>query len=91
MKNPLQRNNHTLLIAGIAVGAAAAGAAAYLFLSESGERFREQLTSHLANWFSRKEEQSSQHETPAYLQNKGARPKTDREQLQHGDILLHNQ
>jgi len=91
MKNPLQHNNNTLLITGIAVGTVAAGAAAYLFLSESGGQFRERLISHLGDWFSRKEKQISQHETPAYLQHKAAQPKTDREQLQHGDILRHNQ
>lgn len=91
MKNPLQRNNHTLLIAGIAAGTIAAGAAAaYLFLSESGSEFRERLTSQLGNWFSGKNEQSAQYATPAYLQHKGAQPKTDREQLQRGDILHHN-
>jgi len=91
MRNPLQRNNHTLLVTGIAVGTVAIGAAAYLFLSESGEQFRGRLTSHLDNWFGRKEKKSPEHATPAYLQHKGAQPKTDREQLQHGDILHHNQ
>lgn len=91
MKNPFQHNNHNLLIAGIAVGTAAAGAAAaYLFLSESGSEFRKRFSSQMGNWFSRSNEQPADHETPAYLQHKGAQPKTDREQLQHGTILHHN-
>ncbi|MFA6083528.1 hypothetical protein [Mucilaginibacter sp.] len=37
MKNPFERQNHTLLFAAIAVTTLAAGAIAFLFLTEKGE------------------------------------------------------
>jgi gas vesicle protein len=43
MKNPFKKSDHTLIIAGIAIASVAAGALAYLFLSESGEETRESL------------------------------------------------
>jgi len=43
MKNPFVKQDHTFLIASIAVGSLAAGAAAYLFLTESGAETREKL------------------------------------------------
>ena len=36
MKNPFERENNTGLIVAVAVGAVAAGALAYLFLTDSG-------------------------------------------------------
>lgn len=43
MKNPFKKSDHTLIIAGIAIASVAAGALAYLFLSESGEETRKNL------------------------------------------------
>lgn len=43
MKNPFKKNDHTVLIAGIAIASAAAGALAYLYLSESGNKTRKSL------------------------------------------------
>lgn len=43
MKNPFKKSDHTVLIAGIAIASVAAGALAYLFLSESGDETRRSL------------------------------------------------
>jgi len=43
MKNPFKKSDHTVLIAGIAIASVAAGALAYLFLSESGDETRTSL------------------------------------------------
>jgi gas vesicle protein len=43
MKNPFKKSDHTVLIAGIAIASVAAGALAYLFLSESGDETRKSL------------------------------------------------
>ena len=43
MKNPFKKSDHTVLIAGIAIASVAAGALAYLFLSESGNEARKIL------------------------------------------------
>lgn len=44
MKNPFEKEDHTGLIAGIAVGIAAGIGLAYLFLSDDGAQYRRQLT-----------------------------------------------
>lgn len=43
MKNPFVKKDKTLLITAIAVGAVAAGAATYLYLTDSGASFRGNL------------------------------------------------
>lgn len=43
MKNPFERQNHTLLFAAIAVTTLAAGAVAFLFLTEKGGDTRKSL------------------------------------------------
>jgi len=43
MKNPFKKNDHTVLVAGIAIASAAVGALAYLYLSESGNKTRKTL------------------------------------------------
>ncbi|TFF29729.1 YtxH domain-containing protein [Mucilaginibacter psychrotolerans] len=43
MKNPFKKNDHTVLIAGIAIASVAVGALAYLYLSESGNKTRKSL------------------------------------------------
>ncbi len=47
MKNPFENNDHKVLIAGIIVGSVLVGAAAYLFLTETGGNIRRELTGHL--------------------------------------------
>ncbi len=42
MKNPFKKKNNTLLIAGIAIGAAAASLG-YLFLTDSGTAVRQKV------------------------------------------------
>lgn len=85
MKNPFKKKNNTLLIAGIAIGAAAASLA-YLFLTESGTAVRQQL----AGYFGKDETDDNDDEDPqAYMHHPGKAPKTDREALLKHEIL-HN-
>ncbi len=46
MKNPFEKNDHKVLIAGILIGTVVAGATAYLFLTETGTEVRGQLAGH---------------------------------------------
>ena len=83
MKNPFKKKNNTLLIAGIAIGAAAASLA-YLFLTESGTAVRQQL----AGYFGKDEADNSEAEDPqAYMHHPGKAPKTDREALLKNELL----
>ncbi|TSJ44425.1 hypothetical protein FO440_09670 [Mucilaginibacter corticis] len=43
MKNPFEKENHTTLIVAVSVLAVAAGAAAFLFLTDKGEDTRKSL------------------------------------------------
>ncbi|SDE63953.1 hypothetical protein SAMN05216464_10861 [Mucilaginibacter pineti] len=43
MKNPFEKDNHTTLIVAVSVLAVAAGAAAFLFLTDSGKDTRKSL------------------------------------------------
>ncbi|MDN3583950.1 hypothetical protein [Mucilaginibacter flavus] len=43
MKNPFVKQDHTLLIASIAIGALAASAITYLYLTDSGAEAREEI------------------------------------------------
>jgi gas vesicle protein len=43
MKNPFKKSDPTAIIAGVAIASIAAGALAYLFLSESGGETRKSL------------------------------------------------
>ena len=47
MKNPFEKNDHKVLIAGIIIGSAIAGGVAYLFLTETGTTIRQELTGHV--------------------------------------------
>jgi gas vesicle protein len=44
MKNPFEKEDHTGLIIGLAVGAAAGIGLGWLFLTDKGAQYREQLT-----------------------------------------------
>jgi gas vesicle protein len=44
MKNPFEKEDHTGLYVGIAIGAAAGIALGYLFLTDKGAQYRRQLT-----------------------------------------------
>ena len=47
MKNPFEKNDHKVLITGIIIGSALAGAAAYLFLTDTGTTVRQELSGHI--------------------------------------------
>ncbi|WP_214072338.1 YtxH domain-containing protein [Mucilaginibacter sp. dw_454] len=49
MKNPFERKNNTALIALGVTGAAAAGAIAYLYLTDSGHNTRNKISDSLAD------------------------------------------
>lgn len=91
MKNPFEKNDHKVLIAGIAIGALAAGAAAYLFLTETGKEVRGQLAGHFSRlrdtFLGHELETGMAEQTPSYLQHKNKAPKTDREALKRNEIL----
>lgn len=89
MKNPFEKNDHKVLIAGIVIGSVAAGAAAYLFLTETGASVRQQLAGHfnrMRNAFIGDGPEPAT-ETPGYLQHKTKKPKTDREALLKHEII----
>jgi gas vesicle protein len=44
MKNPFEKEDHTGLIVGLAVGAAAGIALGWLFLTDKGAQYRRQIT-----------------------------------------------
>ena len=87
MKNPFQKNDHKLLITGIVIGAAAAGAAAYLFLTEKGTTLRGELREKFSKLFGGDAEPEMQEDPQAYLHQKNKAPKTDREALKKHAIL----
>ncbi|MEO3407590.1 YtxH domain-containing protein [Mucilaginibacter sp. CAU 1740] len=91
MKNPFEKNDHKVLIAGIVIGSLAAGAAAYLFLTETGKEVRGQLSGHFNRlrdtFLGHEPEAATADETPSYLQHKNKAPKTDREALKNNEIL----
>jgi len=84
MKNPFKKKDNTLLIAGIAIGAAAASLA-YLFLTESGTAVRQQL----AGYFGKDGNEDENEDPQAYLHHPAKAPKTDREALLKHEVL-HN-
>ncbi len=90
MKNPFEKNDHKVLIAGIVIGTVAAGAAAYLFLTETGSQVRQQLTGHFGRMrdaFLGKQPEEPQTDPQAYLQHQTKAPKTDRTPLLKHEIL----
>jgi hypothetical protein len=91
MKNPFEKNDHKVLIAGIIVGSAVAGAVAYLFLTETGANVRKELTGHVNRirdavmGIEKKPEPAPE---PEYIHHeKPKAPKTDREALKKHEII----
>jgi gas vesicle protein len=84
------KNNKTLITA-ILLGAAAAGAAAYMLLTEDGAELRsalsDQFTKLKDSVLGGGEEEQEETSQPEYLQHKQKAPKTDRDALLHGEIL----
>jgi len=79
MKNPFVKNsNHTALIASLALGTAAIGAAAYYLMSDKGTNWRQQMMDRLG--FGRNEAQEETDHT-AYMQKPRKASKTDRDDL----------
>jgi hypothetical protein len=90
MKNPFEKNDHKVLIAGVIIGSVAAGAAAYLFLTRSGAAVREEIVGHFNRVlaaFSGSDDQSAEDHAKDYLQHPVKKPKTDREALLKHEIL----
>ena len=91
MKNPFEKRDHTALIASVAIGSIAAGAATWLFTTERGAIVREQLAvqfEKLSNLFkSTSLEEVVEEHIPQYTHKRPKAPKTDREALLHNEIL----
>ena len=80
MKNLfVKHNNHTTLIASLALGTAAVGAAAYFLMSAKGSNWRQQMMDRLG--FGQNEVEEMDH--TAYLQKPRKAAKTDRNDLLH--------
>ena len=90
MKNPFEKNDHRILIGGAIAGSVIAGAAAYLFLTETGSAVRRQVAGSLDRMkesiFGRRAEPIVE-EAPEYLQKPHKAPKTNREALKKSEIL----
>ena len=90
MKNPFERNDHRILIGGVIAGSVIAGAAAYLFLTETGGSIRREIADRLDRMkqsiFGGGVEPIVE-ETPEYLQKPHKAPKTDRGPLKKNEIL----
>jgi len=80
MKNLfVKHNNHTALIASLALGTAAIGAAAYFLMTEKGSNWRQQMMDRFG--FGQNEVEEPDH--TAYLQKPRKTAKTDRNDLLH--------
>jgi hypothetical protein len=96
MKNPFEKENHTSLIAGVIIGTAAAGIAAYLMFSGKGATIREEICSsfdRIRNTLLGTPGPEEEDHHLDYLQKPHKAPKTDREALlkheiltEHGDV-----
>lgn len=90
MKNPFERNDHKILIGGAIAGSIIAGAAAYLFLTETGTSVRRQVADRLdrlkQSIFGNEVEPIVE-EVPEYLRKPRRTPKADRETLKKDEIL----
>ncbi len=89
MKNPFEKDDHKVFIAGIIIGSVAVGAAAYLFLTETGGTVRRELAGHFsrirASFIGGGQETAD--DPKQYLQNPVKQPKTDREALMKHEIM----
>lgn len=90
MKNPFERNDHRILIGGVIAGSVIAGAAAYLFLTETGTSVRRQVADRLdrlkQSIFGNEVEPVVE-QVPEYLQKPRKAPKADRDALKKNEIL----
>lgn len=90
MRNPFEKDDHSALIAGLVIGSVAAGAAAYLFLTENGGSIRrkigDQLLALRKSFMAEPEEAPIDHSMD-YMHPKKKAPKTDRDFLLHHDII----
>ncbi len=85
MKNPFVKNtNHTALIASLALGTAAVGAAAYYLMSERGTSWRQQMMDRLGFGQAETEEETNH---TAYMQKPRKASKTDRDDLLHHSTI----
>ncbi|QKJ30326.1 hypothetical protein HQ865_11345 [Mucilaginibacter mali] len=93
MKNPFERRDNTVLIASLALGTVAVGAATYFVLSEKGAALRQRVTdqfSRVRNLFGGSTLEEHTEPTLEYARKKAKKPKTDREALLHHEILHDN-
>ena len=79
------------MITAILLGAVAAGAAAYLLLTEDGAELRATLADQFTKLkdyaIGGREEEEEPATQPDYLRHEQKAPKTDRDALLHGEIL----
>jgi gas vesicle protein len=90
MKNPFEKEKHTSLIAGVIIGSAAAGAAAYLIFSGKGATIRQEICSsfeRIRNTLMGTAEPAHDNDATDYLEKPHKAPKTDREALLKHQIL----
>lgn len=88
MKNPFVKQDNSVMVVSIALGSVAAGAAAYLFLTEKGAGIRNQMTDKLG-WLGKlfaKNEQANEHDT-SYLEKPRKAPKTNKNELLHHEVI----
>jgi len=78
MKIPFVKHDNTMLIASVAIGSVAAGAAAYLFMTEKGKTMRQSLMERFG-FMSSEPVQEDQHTD--YMKKPRKQPKTDRDEL----------
>ena len=89
MKNPFEKNDHKTLVAGIIIGSAVAGVAAYLYLTETGKSVRREVGGHFSRMrdaFIGAEPEPEPEHVQDYLQHKKKKPKTDRDALLKHEI-----
>lgn len=78
MKKLFAKHDNTALIASLAIGSVAAGAAAYLFMTEKGSQMRQSLMERFG--FMRSEPVNDDSHTD-YTKKPHKQPKTDRDEL----------